>query len=179
MGSTIENFYQQNECVICLEPLQDERDGDQCCETNCGHVFHVQCFTGYLRTSCAEHYLKPVESRLLTCPICREFLWQQTVKKIVDVTIRQVQHDRRLLQKQLQEAKLQQLALRVRGVFLNEHANQRTFHVRRQVWLLSSRLHSIVARLEALKRMKSTCVHNSLNSIDIMNVQLIRNEYNL
>jgi hypothetical protein len=39
-------FFTENDCAICIEPLNDGRD--VCINQNCGHVFHCNCITGWI-----------------------------------------------------------------------------------------------------------------------------------
>ncbi|XP_073148295.1 E3 ubiquitin-protein ligase RHA2A-like [Henckelia pumila] len=51
-----------SDCVVCLNPLQVE--GEDLRELACGHVFHKDCFAGWL------------DQLNFNCPVCREPLAQ-------------------------------------------------------------------------------------------------------
>lgn len=56
----------QNDCVICLEPIDDELVHDETKVTHfsCGHILHYECTSKYV----LDLFHKDVD---ITCPICR------------------------------------------------------------------------------------------------------------
>lgn len=87
-GICTEAEVEKEECSICLEVFQS---GEELTAAGCGHFFHTECFSQWVKTDSSEH------QNQMRCPVCR-FEVEKGIGAPTPACIAHMRPQRRLLE---------------------------------------------------------------------------------